>query len=87
MELRTVVVAYAVGILVTMLAAYLPVSPRSRIPPVAAMRDDLALPEASLHRRMLVGTAMVVLGIGGMVLGFALDAGRTGCPRSAAGCC
>ena len=75
---RTVVVAYAVGILVTMLAAYLPARRASRIPPVAAMRDDVALPEASLHRRMLVGTAMVVLGIGGMVLGFALDGGTDG---------
>ncbi len=72
-NLRTVLVSYGVGIAVTMLAAYLPARRASRIPPVAAMRDDVALPEASLHRRVIVGTLMVLAGIGLMVLGFAGD--------------
>ncbi|HSE10297.1 MAG TPA: FtsX-like permease family protein [Nocardioidaceae bacterium] len=70
-ELRTIVVSYVVGIVVTMLAAYIPARRASQIPPVAAMRDDVALPEASLHRRVLFGTVMVVAGIGLMVAGFA----------------
>ena len=74
-ELRTVLVSYGVGILVTMLAAYLPARRASRIPPVAAMRDDVALPETSIHRRLIFGSFLVVAGIGLMVAGFAGDGG------------
>jgi putative ABC transport system permease protein len=75
LELRTVLVSYGVGVVVTMLAAYLPARRASRIPPVAAMRDDVALPETSLHRRVVAGTVMVVGGIGVMVAGFSVDGG------------
>jgi putative ABC transport system permease protein len=70
-ELRTVIVSYTVGIVVTMLAAYLPARRASQIPPVAAMRDDVALPEQSIHRRLIFGTLMVLGGIGLMFVGFA----------------
>jgi putative ABC transport system permease protein len=73
LALRTVLVSYGVGIVVTMLAAYLPARRASRIPPVAAMRDDVALPETSLHKRLILGSAMVVVGIGLMVWGFVGD--------------
>jgi putative ABC transport system permease protein len=76
-ELRTIVVSYVVGIVVTMVAAYLPARRASQIPPVAAMRDDVALPEASLHRRVIFGSVMVVAGVGLMVAGFA-DEGTRG---------
>jgi putative ABC transport system permease protein len=62
LKLRTIVVAYAVGLIVTMIAAYLPARRASRIAPVAAMRDDVALPEASMRRRLLIGGVMVVVG-------------------------
>ncbi|HSE69651.1 MAG TPA: FtsX-like permease family protein, partial [Nocardioidaceae bacterium] len=74
---RTVAVSYAVGVLVTMVAAYLPARRASLIPPVAAMRDDVALPEASVRRRVVVGTGLVVAGIGLMVAGFDRE-GTTG---------
>ena len=68
---RTVVASYAVGLVVTALAAYLPARRASKIPPVAALRDDVALPESSLHRRVVVGFGLIALGVVGMVLGFA----------------
>ncbi len=74
---RTLLASYAVGIAVTVLAAYLPARRASRIPPVAAMRDEVALPESSLRRRLLIGGVMVAVGVGLMVGGFA-GSGGTG---------
>ena len=75
--LRTVVASYVVGLVVTALAAYLPARRASRIPPVAALRDDVALPESSLRRRVLVGFGLITLGIVSMVGGF-LGSGNVG---------
>lgn len=63
----TAVIAYAVGLVVTMVAAYLPARRAGKMPPVAAMRDDVALPESALHRRVWVGA---VLFMGGLVAGY-----------------
>ncbi len=49
---RTFVASYVVGIGVTTLAAYLPARRASRIAPVSALRDDIAMPESALHRRL-----------------------------------
>jgi len=73
---RTAILAYAVGIGVTMIAAYLPARRASRIAPVAALRDDIALPESSIRRRTLIGSIVVVLGAGFMALGLAGSGGR-----------
>ena len=47
-----------------MFAAYLPARRASKIAPVAAMRDEIALPESALRKRLLGGVILTVLGVG-----------------------
>jgi len=75
LKLRTIIVCYAVGLVVTMFAAYLPARRASKIAPVAAMRDDVALPESALRKRFVGGMGLTVLGVAGIVLGFAGSGG------------
>jgi len=72
---NTVLWAYLTGVIVTVVAAAVPARRATKIPPVAAMRDDIALPEASLRRRALVGTATLVAGIAAMTAGLTASAG------------
>ena len=71
----TVLWAYLTGVVVTVVSAIAPARRATHIPPVAALRDDVALPESSLRRRALVGTAMLGLGIAAMAAGLVGDAG------------
>ncbi len=75
---RTPAAAFAVGLLVTMVAAYLPARRSSRIPPIAALRDDVAMPESSLRRRLLVGTLMMLVGVGAGAVGLFADVPKQG---------
>ncbi|MFL6129333.1 MAG: ABC transporter permease [Mycobacteriales bacterium] len=72
-EPRTVIVAFAVGILVTAAAALLPARRAAKVPPIAAMRDA-ATPDRSLVRQTIGGA---VLAVGGTV---AITLGLTGSP-------
>ncbi|MDX6309108.1 MAG: putative transport system permease protein [Nocardioidaceae bacterium] len=67
---RTVIAAYLAGMVTTLIAAYLPARRAGRVSPVAAMRDEVAMPETSLRRRTLIGALLVVVGAGGAILGF-----------------
>lgn len=71
---RTVLVALVVGVLVTAAAAIVPAIRASRIPPVAAMRDDYVLPTASLRRRTRLGS--VALAIGAVLLTLGVRGGQ-----------
>ena len=75
---RTPLLAFGVGVLVTMVAAYLPARRSSRIPPIAALRDDVAMPESSLRRRLLLGTLMTLAGIGAGAAGLFADVPKGG---------
>ena len=68
---RTVVVALAVGLLVTLVSAYLPARRAGQVSPVAAMRDDVALAESGLRWRVTVGIVLLLAGVVGMALGLA----------------
>ena len=72
---QTAVVAFAVGVPVTLLAAYLPARRAARVPPVAAMRDDASIPETSLRRRLLGGAVLTAVGAGLMAWALGFGAG------------
>lgn len=74
---RPVVAAYVVGLLFTVVAAYLPARRAGAVPPVAAMRDDVVVAESSMHRRVVLGSVLLGLGVAGLAVGLFLpDAPR-----------
>ncbi|WP_244930008.1 ABC transporter permease [Nocardioides sp. W7] len=66
---RTVVAAYAIGVVVTMAAALLPALRTTRIAPVQALRDDIVLPESTIQRRLQVGVVLVAAGLASLFAG------------------
>ncbi len=60
----TVLAAYVVGVVITVVAAYLPARRAAKVAPVAAMRDDVAMSEGSLRRRTVIGSVVLVIGAG-----------------------
>ena len=75
---RTPLAAFAVGVLVTVVAAYLPARRSSRIPPIAALRDDVAMPESALRWRLLVGTVMGAVGVAAGAVGLFVEVPKQG---------
>jgi len=75
---RTVLVAYAVGIVVTLVAAYVPARRAARVPPVAAMRDDVVIPHTSLRVRRVVGTVLTAVGAVSIGVGLFAEVAQAG---------
>ena len=70
---RTFLWSYAVGVVVTVLAAYLPARRASKVPPVAAMRDDVTMAPKGLRARGTVGAVLTLLGMGLLVAGLSAE--------------
>ncbi|MFA1537364.1 ABC transporter permease [Actinomadura monticuli] len=78
-----VIWSYAVGIVVTVVSAYFPARRAAKIPPVAAMRDDVALPQRSLRIRVALGSLLTLAGAGLIGAGLAGSGGNPAIPVGA----
>ena len=81
----TVVWSYAIGVLVTLFAAYLPARRAAGTPPVAAMRDDVVAVERSLRRRTVIGAVLSGIGVLALVGGVLNDDGSSAASLVGAG--
>ncbi|GMR02397.1 MAG: ABC transporter permease [Acidimicrobiia bacterium] len=74
---RTVIAGLLVGVILTLLSSLLPARKASRVPPMAALRDDAArTPRRSLHTRALAGSAISGVGVLLLVVGLYTSIGR-----------
>ncbi len=67
---RTVAVALAVGIIVTMVSSVFPARKASRVPPIAALRDGVSAGSVGGRTRTVIGA--ILLGIGLVAGGYGL---------------
>ena len=71
---RTIIVALLVGMILTLLSALLPARKASRIPPVAAMREEAArTPRRSLQTRAIAGSIISGVGVALLAVGLFLS--------------
>ena len=75
---RTVIVSLVVGLVVTLFAAYVPAHRASKVPPIAAMRDDQAMSEGAVHWRVGVGSLLAVAGLSLMGIALWTDVPKPG---------
>jgi len=75
LEPRTVIVAVLVGVVVTAVSAYTPARRASKVPPVAAMREEFASTGSSLRKRTIAATVFAALGVVALVSGATAKAG------------
>jgi putative ABC transport system permease protein len=73
-ETRTVIVALAVGVGVTVVSAVSPARRAIRIPPVAALTDHQSGDQESSRRRIITGTVIGLLGVVALLAGLSKPA-------------
>jgi len=73
----TVAWAYVIGVVVTLLAAYLPARRAAKTPPIAAMREDAVSTERSLRRRTAAGSVLAAVGALALIAGSVNDDGSS----------
>ena len=73
---RTVVISLVVGVVVTVLAAYLPARRAAKVAPIAAMRDAAAVPK-SMAVRGIVGGLLTAVGALALVASLTTDDGSS----------
>ncbi len=75
---RTIVVGLAVGIVVTVLASLVPAIKATRVPPVAALREEAATTGAPRirWRRVVFGTVVTLVGLALLLLGLFAKSGN-----------
>ncbi|MBO2465636.1 ABC transporter permease [Actinomadura sp. LCR2-06] len=78
-----VIWSYVVGIVVTVVSAYFPARRAAKVPPVAAMRDDVALPQRTLRIRVALGSLLTLAGAGLIAAGLAGNGGNPAVPVGA----
>jgi putative ABC transport system permease protein len=61
LDASTVILSVLVGVLVSVVAAAVPARRAALVPPVEALRDDVAVPERSLRWRAVLGSGLLVL--------------------------
>jgi putative ABC transport system permease protein len=66
LESRTVIVSIAVGLGITLISSLLPALRSTRVPPIAALRAEIAVP--SRRRRVLNAVLAALLGLVGMAM-------------------
>jgi putative ABC transport system permease protein len=66
---RTIVIGFAVGMLVTLVAAVVPARRAARVAPVEAMRESQSADSGSKGKRLAAGAVVTVLGGAGLVYG------------------
>jgi putative ABC transport system permease protein len=71
----TFVIGIVLGVVITVVSAWFPARRASRIPPVAALRDDATLPSSSLRRRGVIGGILLVVGFAALAVGALADNG------------
>ena len=66
---RTIIVGMSVGIIVTLVSATLPARRAARVPPAAALRNDISSPRKALTNRAIAGAAILTLGLAVLFVG------------------
>ncbi len=72
-DATTVIVTVVVGVVATVVSAMLPAVRASRVAPVTALRDDVALPEPQVRIQAAIGAVLALAGTSALLIGLFRD--------------